>query len=148
MTDGDRNFLNNNFTSDESWGRKYDSERKLRSLEWRSPSSPKKTNVWSEKSRIKTMLIAFFDSKGLTHKEFLPQNTTLNAAAYAEVVKSLLKRMSRVRPEYSKQFYWTVFHNNARPHTALVSTPNNSTGLFFTIMLGHTPPWLYGCFWS
>ncbi|GFS78410.1 mariner Mos1 transposase [Trichonephila clavipes] len=79
-----------------------------------------KTKVWSEKLLIKTIHIAFFDSNGLIHKEFLPESTTLNAVVYAEVLKRLMQRIRRVCPEYAKQDSWTLLHDNARPHTALV----------------------------
>lgn len=118
--DQDRNFLKCIVTGDESWCLKYDPESKRQSLEWRGPLSPKTTKVRSEKSRIKTMLIAFFDSKGLIHKEFLPEGTTLNAAAYVDILKRLLQRIRRVRPEYAAQGSWALLHDNARPHTALV----------------------------
>ncbi|GFU85376.1 hypothetical protein TNCV_2386801 [Trichonephila clavipes] len=36
---------------------------------------------------------AFMRSVGLIHKEFLPESTTLNAIAYAEVLKRLLQRI-------------------------------------------------------
>ncbi|GFS90123.1 hypothetical protein TNCV_507971 [Trichonephila clavipes] len=42
------------------------------------------TKVRLEKLGMKTRLIAFFDSKGLIPKEFLPESTTLNAVVYAE----------------------------------------------------------------
>ncbi|GFW73046.1 mariner Mos1 transposase [Trichonephila clavipes] len=69
---------------------------------------------------MKTMPIAFFDSKGLIHKELLSERTTFNAVAYAEVPKRLLQRFHRVRPEYAKRGSWTLLHDNARPCTALV----------------------------
>ena len=48
------------------------------------------------------MLIVFFDCEGIIHKEFLPEGSTLNAAAYVEVLKRLLQRIRRVRPQYSE----------------------------------------------
>ncbi|GFT13219.1 mariner Mos1 transposase [Trichonephila clavipes] len=62
------------------------------------------------------MLISFFDSKGLIYKEFLPERTTLNAVSNAKILKRLMQRIHRVRPEYAKQGSWTLLHDNARPH--------------------------------
>ncbi|GFW73150.1 hypothetical protein TNCV_832681 [Trichonephila clavipes] len=62
--------------------------------------------------RLKTMPIVFFDSKGLIHKEFLPESTTWNAVAYS-VLKRLLQRIRRVCPEYAKQGSWTLLLDNA-----------------------------------
>ncbi|GFV76752.1 mariner Mos1 transposase [Trichonephila clavipes] len=66
------------------------------------------------------MLIAFFDSKGLVHKEILLERTTLNDGAYSEVLKRLQQRICSVRPEWAKQGSWTLLHDNAWQHTALV----------------------------
>jgi len=41
------------------------------------------------KSRIKTMLIVFFDARGIVHFEFVPQGETVNSAFYLEVLKRL-----------------------------------------------------------
>jgi hypothetical protein len=58
-------------------------------MEWRSPSSlqPKKSRL--QKSKVKTMLIAF-DSNGIIHKAFVPAGQTVNSAFYEEVLKQLL----------------------------------------------------------
>lgn len=118
--DENPDFLNCIVTGDESWCLKYDPETKRQSSEWRSPGSPRQKKVRSEKSRIKTMLIAFFDSHGIIHKEFLPEGSTMNANTYVEILKRLLRRIRRVRPQYAEQGSWCLLHDNARPHTALV----------------------------
>ena len=38
-----------------------------------------------QKSKVKTMLIAFFDNKGIIHKEFVPAGKNVNAAFYQTV---------------------------------------------------------------
>ncbi|CAL1266295.1 unnamed protein product [Larinioides sclopetarius] len=70
------------------------------------------------KSRIKTLLIVFFDSKGLIHREFVPAATTVNAEYYEGVLKRLLLRICRIRPQYRNE-RWNLPHENARPHTAI-----------------------------
>ncbi|GFV18271.1 mariner Mos1 transposase [Trichonephila clavipes] len=81
---------------------------------------PKKTKIRLKKSLIKTMFITSFDSKGLIHKEFLPENTTLNSGACVEVLKRLLQRILSVRPVYAKQGSWTLIHYIVRPYEVLV----------------------------
>ncbi|GBM80430.1 hypothetical protein AVEN_145764-1 [Araneus ventricosus] len=78
---------------------------------------PKKYRL--TKSRIKTLLIAFFDSKGLIHHEFVPAGTTVNAESYEGVLKRLLQRIRRVRPQLYQSGQWKLLHVNARPHTAI-----------------------------
>jgi len=60
--------------------------------------NPKKFHLI--KSKIKTMLICFYDSKGIIHKEFVPSGSTVNAECYLSLLKRLLSRIRRVRPEY------------------------------------------------
>jgi hypothetical protein len=69
------------------------------------------------KSRVKTMLIVFFDAKGVVHKEFVPQGQTVNAAYYMDVLERLRKRVIRVRKNIAATF---VLHlDNAPSHTSL-----------------------------
>lgn len=54
-------FLNSVVTGDESWMFEYDPESKRQSSEWHTKSSPRPKKARMSKSRIKTMLIVFFD---------------------------------------------------------------------------------------
>ena len=49
-------------------------------------------------SRIKALLIIFFDSQGVGHKEFVSEGKAVNAEFYKGVMDRLLKRIQRVRP--------------------------------------------------
>ncbi|XP_054707033.1 protein GVQW3-like, partial [Uloborus diversus] len=69
----DPNFMANTVTGDETWCFKYEPLTKRQSAEWKSPEDAKQKNVRMEKSRIKTLLTVFFDSKGIIHKEFMPE---------------------------------------------------------------------------
>jgi hypothetical protein len=53
---------------------------------------PKK--AWMSKSKIKIMLIYFFDNRGLIHFEFIPEGTTVNRTFYMEMLK---RRIDAVR---------------------------------------------------
>jgi len=46
------------------------------------------------KSKIKSMLICFFDSQGIVHKEFVPPEQTANQTFYREVLEKLRKRVA------------------------------------------------------
>ncbi|XP_026811283.1 histone-lysine N-methyltransferase SETMAR-like [Rhopalosiphum maidis] len=69
------------------------------------------------KSKIKSMLICFFDSHGIVHKEFVPQGQTVNQHFYKEVLEKLRKRVIRVRPNIKNT--WVLHHDNAPCHTAI-----------------------------
>jgi len=64
-------FLDKIITGDESWVFDYDPETKWQSVEWHMKSShPKKACMC--RSRVRTMIIVFFESCGIVHKEFVP----------------------------------------------------------------------------
>jgi histone-lysine N-methyltransferase SETMAR len=71
------------------------------------------------KSKVKTMLIAFFDSNGIIHKESVPAGQTVNSAFYEEVLKRLLRRIHRVQPELRRTGQWMFLHDNAPAHCAI-----------------------------
>ncbi|GFV79806.1 uncharacterized protein TNCV_1726311 [Trichonephila clavipes] len=74
------------------------------------------------KSRMKAMLIFFFDKNDVVLSEFMPEGQTVNGAFYVEVLKRLKRRANRVRPEISAN--WKLHHNNASSHTCFVVTEN------------------------
>jgi hypothetical protein len=51
-----------------------------------------------QKSRIEIMLIIFFDSQGIVHKELEPAGKTVNAVFYEGVMQDLLMCIEWVRP--------------------------------------------------
>ncbi|GFS79447.1 histone-lysine N-methyltransferase SETMAR, partial [Nephila pilipes] len=93
--DEDPNFLKTIVTGDESWCLEYDPETKRLSSEWTSPGKGRPMKVRASKSKTKTMLLVFFDSRGIIHHEFLRQGSTVTGAFYKDVLHQLLKRMRR-----------------------------------------------------
>jgi len=88
-------FLDKVITGDESWVFNDDPETKQQSAEWHMKSSrPKKACM--SRSRIKTMIIVFFDSCGIVHKEFVPPGQAVNHAFYKDVFERLQKRVQQV----------------------------------------------------
>jgi len=88
-------------------------------MKWRSPSSPRPKNSRLQKSKVKTTLIAFFDSDSIIHKEFVPAGQTVNSAFYEEVLKRLLRRIHRVRPGLHRTGQWMLLHDNSPAHCAI-----------------------------
>ena len=64
------------------------------------------------------MLIIFFNSQGVMHKEFVPEGKTVNAEFYKGVMDRLLKRIQRVRPAALSSRDFFLLHNNAPAHKA------------------------------
>ena len=69
------------------------------------------------KSTVRAMLICFFDSQRVVHKELVPQGQTVNQQYYREVHERLRKRVHRVRPEIADT--WMLHHNNALCHSLI-----------------------------
>ena len=72
-----KNFLNSIVAEDETWCFRYDPTTKRQSAEWKSPASPRGKKVRLQKSKVKTMLVCFYDSKGIIHHEFVPEGQTV-----------------------------------------------------------------------
>jgi hypothetical protein len=68
----DAAFLSKVITADRSWMYAYDLETKQQSSQWKM------------NSKVKNMLIIFFDIKGIVHKEFILAGKTVNPSYYCE----------------------------------------------------------------
>jgi len=106
-------FLNKSITGDETWCFAYDPETKRQSSGGVRETSPWPKKLKFQTSHIKTMLINFFYSEEVVHKEFVPEGNSLNAEFYKAVTDRLLKRIQRVRPAAfcSRDFF--LLHDNA-----------------------------------
>ena len=110
--------MNSIVAEDETWCFRYDPTTKRQSTEWKSPGSPKSKNVRLQKSKVKTMLVCFYDSKGIIQHEFVPEGQTVTRSFYLRVLELLLERIRRVRPEYSAPGSWFLLHDSAPVHRA------------------------------
>ena len=106
-------------TGDESWIFEYDPFIKRQSLEWKSASSPRPKKARLFKSKIKVMLIAFFDVHGIVHLEFLPQGQTINQNVYKDILRRLMRSVREKRRELWETKSWLLYHDNAPAHNAL-----------------------------
>jgi len=81
------NLLDKVITGDDSSVFDYDPETKRQSEEWHTQSSPRPKKAHMSRSRVKTLIIVFFDSRGIVHKEFVPPGLTVNHAFYSDVLE-------------------------------------------------------------
>jgi len=93
-TENDKNFFKCVVTGDETWIFEYYPDTKRQSSEWHVSNLPRPKKASMNKSKIKTMLICFFDSQGVVHKEFLPPGQTVNKQYYREFLERLRKKGS------------------------------------------------------
>jgi len=118
MINGDKNFLDKVITGDESWSFAYDPETKRRSSEWVSEHSLRPKKLRFQKSKVKTMLLEFFDSQGIVHKEFVQEGCTVNAEYYKGVLDRLISRIRRFSPSLYRTRNFFLLHDNAQAHSA------------------------------
>ena len=85
QNESDPNFLSKVITGDESWCY----ETKQASSQWKTPTSPRPKKARQVRSNVKTMLIVFFDVRGIVHREFVPPGQTVNQQFYLEVLRGL-----------------------------------------------------------
>jgi len=111
------NVLDKVITDDESWVFDYDPETKRQSSEWHMKSCPRPKKARMSRSKVKTIIIVFFDSRGIVHKEFVPPGLKVNHAFYKDVLERLRKRFQQVRTDIADD--WVLHHSNAPAHTAL-----------------------------
>jgi [histone H3]-lysine36 N-dimethyltransferase SETMAR len=116
----DVNFLKSIVTGDETWCFQYDPKTKRQSAEWKTKNSPQAKKLRKVPSKIKTMLITFFDSKGIIHKEFVPPGQTITGEYYLNVLMRLMARIHRIRPDYRDGNSWSLLHDNAPSHKSII----------------------------
>jgi hypothetical protein len=88
-------------------------------MEWRSKNSPRPKKQRMSKSKIKTMLLCFFDVRSIVHFEFLLEGTTVNQTFFVEVLKRLVDAMRRKRGELWRDGSLIVCHDNVPAHSSL-----------------------------
>jgi histone-lysine N-methyltransferase SETMAR len=72
------------------------------------------------RSSTKTMLVVFFDIRGVVHREFVPQGQTVNITFYCEVLRRLWENIRRKRPNLWRAKNWILQDDNAPFHRALL----------------------------
>jgi len=86
-------ILGHVITRDETWVYQYDPETKRQSAQWKTANSPQPKKFRRSKSRVKTMLLTFFDIRGIVHYEFVPTGQIVNQVYYFEVLEGLHEKV-------------------------------------------------------
>ncbi|XP_011263146.2 uncharacterized protein LOC105255530 [Camponotus floridanus] len=107
-------------TGDETWIYAYDPKTTDQSSEYRAKGEAKPKRSRQSRSKIKIMLTAFIDYRGVVHSEFLPPGQTVNKEYYLSVMRRLREAIRKKRPELWANNSWFLHHDNAPSHTALV----------------------------
>ena len=81
--------------------------------------SPTTKKFRRSKSRVKIILLTFFDIRGIVHYEFVPTGQTVNQVYYLEVLESLREKVRWKRPELFANNSLILHHDNTPAHTAL-----------------------------
>ena len=97
----------------------FDPESKRQSMAWCSTSSPRPKIRRLQKSKVKTMLIAFFDSKGISDKQFDPAGQTINAYFARQFSTDYYSVSERIRSELHRTGKWMLLHDNVPAHSAI-----------------------------
>jgi len=109
-------LLLNVIAGDESIVYAYDPETKLQYSQWKSPGSPRPKKARMQKSKLKTMLICFFDQEGIVQWEFVPPGMTVIADLYCDVLRRLRENLQRKRPQKWQNQNLIIHHDNAPTH--------------------------------
>jgi len=104
----------NVISGDESIVCAYDPETNLRNGRVLGLQNPKKHVC--KKSKLKTMLICFFEQEGIVHREFCQPGMTVNADFYCNVLRTLYENAQRKRPQKWVNQNHITHHDNAPAH--------------------------------
>ncbi|UYV76023.1 hypothetical protein LAZ67_13002183 [Cordylochernes scorpioides] len=99
MFNYDPHWLKIVITEDETWVYGYDPETKRQSSQWLEPGEPRFKKARMIKSKLKCLLITFFDVKGLVHYKFVPEGQIINQHYYLDVLRHLREAVRQKRPE-------------------------------------------------
>ena len=71
------------------------------------------------KSKVKAVLIVFFDIQGIVHFKFLPQGQAVNQIVYKEILWHLIRSVCDKSQSLWEAHAWVLHHDNGPAHTVL-----------------------------
>lgn len=111
-------FLHRLVTGDEKWV-VYNNQTRKR--HWAKSGQVPLTTPKAELHQKKLMLCVWWDMKGIIYYELLQPNQTINAEKYCEQLQKLNSELVKKRPELINRKGVVFHHDNARPHSAMMT---------------------------
>ena len=111
-----------NVSGDDSWVYEYDVETAQQSSEQRAKNEPKPEKPHQSRSKLKVMLVVFFDYRGVVHHEFVPECKTVNKEYYWTLLRRLREAIPRKQLDLQADNSWIFQHDNAPSHSSLIVT--------------------------
>ena len=103
-------------SGDETWAYGHDIETKAQSSQWMGKSSPRPKS--QSRSKVKVMLIASSDRKGIVRHEFVPRGQSTDSFDL-NVLKRSREALRRKRTE-ERRNNWMFRRHNAPAHSSLL----------------------------
>jgi histone-lysine N-methyltransferase SETMAR len=87
-------------------------------MQWKTQNSPRLKKAHLSWAQVRTMLVCFFNHKGIVHHEFITQGQAVNQQCFVEVLTRLGESVRRKRPGLWPD-KWILHHDSAPVHDAL-----------------------------
>lgn len=120
ITANPENFFSRTVTGDETWIHHYDPETKQESMQWLPVGSPPPKKFRTQPSSGKVMATVFWDCKGIIMIDYLPRNTTITGAYFANVIHRLRDAIKEKRRGMLAKGVQLLI-DNAPVHTAQIA---------------------------
>lgn len=130
-------FLQRIVTGDETWVHHYTPETKRASMQWKHVTSPSPRKFRVQRSAGKVMATVFWDVKGVLLLDFLERNHTITGQHYSDQLEEQLHPSIRSKRRGLLSKGVLLQHDNARAHTANV-TSSTITKLGWEVLV-HPP---------
>jgi histone-lysine N-methyltransferase SETMAR len=119
----DRNaFFQRLITCDETWLHAFEPETKLQSQQWVFAGEPVPLKAKVVPSVGKVLATVFWDEDGVIHIDYLDKGATINAAYYSALLKNEVRPALRRKRPGKLRSVPLLLQDNARPHTAKLTT--------------------------
>jgi hypothetical protein len=84
---------------------------------WKVQTHQDRKKARQVKSKVKSMLIIFFDIKRIVHKEFILVGQSVNSTYYCDGLYPLHENVLTLCPKLWRQKNWLLYHDNSLSHT-------------------------------